>query len=181
VQNQVHKAHCRRFIQQIFNEGKLDRIRDFIAPDAWNHEVGDELAPPGRSPEYFADLIRLYREAFPDLRVEILDQIAENGRVVTSLRLQGTQRNPLLGIPSHGKSMEIDGIRIDRFVGDRIAESWFQWDSVGMLRQLGVLPNLWEGQAEGTTKAPGPAAVWYFSPPEEQPGLVEPHSQWMVS
>jgi predicted ester cyclase len=169
MQDQVNKAHCRRFIQQIFNEGKLDRIREFIAADAWNHELGDEPAPTGRSPEYFADLIRLYREAFPDFHVEILDQVAENGRVVTSMRFRGTQKNPLLGIPSHGRSMKVDGIRIDYFVGDTIVESWFQWDSVGMLRQLGVLPNLWEREA--TAKASGPAVVWYIPPPEEQADL----------
>jgi predicted ester cyclase len=170
MQDQVNKAHCRSFIQQVFNEGKLDRIREFIAPDAWNHELGGEPAPPGHSPEYFADLIRLYREAFPDFHVEILDQVAENGRVVTSMRLRGTQKNPLFGIPSHGRSMEIEGIRIDYFIGDTIVESWFQWDSVRMLRQLGVLPNLWEREP-APAKASGPAVVWYIPPSEEQARL----------
>jgi len=179
LQNQTNKATCRRFVQQIFNDGELSRIRDFVAADAWNHEVGDEPAPSGRSPEHFAGLIKVYRDAFPNLRFEIQNQIAEDDRVVTSLRMKGTQESSLLGLPSHGKSMDVDGIRIDRFVGNKIAESWFQWDSVGMLRQLGVLPNLWESEARTTTPTapvapiaklePAPAKVLYLPPPEQAP------------
>ncbi len=174
MQNQTNKTTCRRFVQQIFNDGELSRIRDFVAPDAWNHEVGDESVPAGRSPEYFANLIQIYREAFPDFRVEIQNQVAEDDRVVTCLRLKGTQKKPLLGIPSRGKAMDVEGIRIDRFVGDKIAESWFQWDSVGMLRQLGVLPNLWERAVAPTVEPvpdpiPAPAKVLYLPVPEEAP------------
>ena len=179
MQNQTNKATCRRFVQQIFNDGELSRIRDFVAADAWNHEVGDTPAPSGSSPEQFASLVKVYRDAFPDLRFEIQNQIAEDNRVVTCLRMKGTQENSLLGLPSHGKSMDVDGIRIDRFVGDKIAESWFQWDSVGMLRQLGVFPNLWESEAATTTSAvpvapiakpePAPAKVLLLPLPEEAP------------
>jgi len=179
LQNQTNKATCRRFVQKIFNDGELSRIRDFVAPNAWNHEVGDEPVPAGRSPEYFANLVHIYREAFPDFQVEIQNQVAEDDRVVTCLRLKGTQQKPLLGIPSRGKAMDVEGIRIDRFVGDKIAESWFQWDSVGMLRQLGVLPNLWESEAAAPTvepvpdpipaPVPAPAKVLYLPVPEEAP------------
>jgi steroid delta-isomerase-like uncharacterized protein len=177
VKNETCKAICRRFIQEIFNQGELSRIRDFVAADAWNHEVGDEPAPAGHSPEYFAGLVRLYREAFPDLQIEIKTQVAEEDRVVTCLRLKGTQKNPLLGIPSRGKAMEVEGIRIDRFVDDKIAESWFQWDSVGMLRQLGVLPNLWEGKAVPAAEpASMPSTVWYMPVPEAEPAMEH---QWL--
>jgi len=173
MQNEINKATSRRFVQQIFNDGELSRIRDFVASDAWNHELGEKLTRPGRSPERYADFISLYRDAFPDLRVEIQDQVAENDRVVTSLRLKGTQKNPLLGVPSRGKSMEVDGIRIDRFVGDKIAESWFQWDSVGMLRQLGALPNLRKSETAPTAAKPAPAPANSNLPvPEATPALA---------
>jgi predicted ester cyclase len=170
MQNETsNKEISRRFVQQIFNEGKLSQIGDFVAADAWNHEYGEEPAPAGRSPEFFAGLVRLYRDAFPDLHVEVQGQVAEDDQVVTSLRLKGTQEGPLMGIPSHGKSMEVDGIRIDRFVDDKIAESWFQWDSVGMLRQLGVLPILRERKMPTSEPAPATATVLYLPVPEEAP------------
>ena len=178
MQTETHKAISRNLIQQVFNDGDFARTRDFIAADAWNHELGDQPAPSGRSPEYFADLIQLYRDAFPDLQVEIQSQIAEDDRVVTCLQLRGTQKNPLLGIASHGKAMDVEGIRIDRFVDEKIAESWFQWDSVGMLRQLGVLPNLRKGKAvPAAESASTPGTVWYMPVPEAAPAVAK--RQWL--
>lgn len=34
----------------------------------------------------------------------------------------------------------ISGITIDRFEGGKVAESWTNWNTLGMLRQLGVIP-----------------------------------------
>ena len=34
------------------------------------------------------------------------------------------------------------GITIDRIVGGRIVESWTNWDTLGLMQQLGVVPAL---------------------------------------
>ena len=137
-----NKATCRRFIREIFNEGNRSSIRDFLTSDSVHHELGGVSVPAGRGPEWFADSIDFYRIAFPDLRLEIQDQIAENDRVVTRLRMQGTQKGPLVGIGASGRSVDITGIRVDRLSEGKIAESWFHWDSLGMLQQIGALPDL---------------------------------------
>jgi steroid delta-isomerase-like uncharacterized protein len=137
-----NKATCRSFIQHVFNEGNFSSIRDFVSPDSLHHELDGVSVPAERSPEWFADLIRLYHLAFPDLWVEVQDQIAENDRVVTRLRMQGTQKGPLLGIGASGKKVDITGIRVDRLSEGKIAESWFHWDSLGMLMQIGALPDV---------------------------------------
>ncbi len=142
MNREKNKATCRLFIQQIFNEGDLLSIRDFVSPDSLHHELDNMPSPSGRSPEWFADMIHLYRLAFPDLRVEVQDQIAESDRVVTCLRMRGTQKGPLLGVEWSGKSVDITGIRIDRLAEGKIAESWFHWDTLGMLQQIGALPDL---------------------------------------
>jgi len=137
-----NKATCRRFIQQILNEGHLSSIRDFVSLDSLHHDLDDAPAPSGLSPERFADMIGLYRRAFPDLRVDIQDQIAERDQVVTRMRMQGTQKGPLLGIGITGKTVDINGIRVDRLAEGKITESWFHWDGLGMLQQIGALPEL---------------------------------------
>lgn len=142
MQRDKNKATCRRFIQQIFNEGKLSSIRDFVSGNGLHHELDGWHVPAGRSAERFADMIGLYRLAFPDLRVEIQDQIAESDRVVSSVRMQGTQTGPLLGIGASGKTVDITGIRVDRLAEDKISESWFYMDGLGMLEQIGALPKL---------------------------------------
>ena len=139
-----NKAVCRRFIQQIFNEGDLSSIWDFVSSDAVNHELSDSLGEPsqGESVEWLTTLVYLYRRAFPDLHLEIQDQIAERDRVVTRLRMRGTQKNPLMSIGASGRTIDVTGIRVDRFADGKIAESWFHLDSLGMLRQLDALPAL---------------------------------------
>ena len=141
-----NKATCRRFIQQIFNEGDLASIRSsiraFVSPDSLHHELDDWAVSSGHNSDGFADMIYLYRLAFPDLRVDIRDQIAERDQVVSCLRMQGTQEGPLLGVGASGKPMDITGIRVDRLEEGKITESWFHWDGLGMLQQIGALPPL---------------------------------------
>jgi hypothetical protein len=77
MSREKNKATCRRFIQQIFNEGELLSIPDFISADSLHHELDSEFIPAGRSPERYAEMAGLYRIAFPDLRAEIQDQIGQ--------------------------------------------------------------------------------------------------------
>ncbi len=141
-----NKNLCRRFIQKIFNEGELSLLGDFMSPHVVNHELADAFGEARQAQrhniEWMADLIFLYRHAFPDLRFEIEDQIAEGDRVVTCLRMRGTQRNALMTIAPSGRKVDIAGIRVDRIAGGRIVESWAHLDALGMLRQLDALPEL---------------------------------------
>jgi predicted ester cyclase len=138
-----NKDFCRRFIETIFNQGELSLICDFMSPSAVIHEIADALGDcQEHSIEWMTDLTLLYRHAFPDLRFEIQDQLAEDDRVVTFLRMRGTHKNALMSIAASGRKIDIAGIRVDRVVGGKIVESWFHLDALGMLRQLHALPAL---------------------------------------
>lgn len=116
-----------------------------MSPHVVNHEVADSFSDeptPGHNIKSMADLIFLYRHAFPDLHIEIQDQIAEGDRVVTCLRMRGTQKNALMGIAASGRKIDVAGIRVDRFAVGKIVESWVHLDTLGMLRQLNALPAL---------------------------------------
>ena len=86
--------------------------------------------------------IQGYRAAFPDLRLTVEDQIADDDRVVTRWSAKGTQEGDLMGVPATGKQATVTGITIDRIVDGRIAESWTNWDTLGLLQQLGVVPAM---------------------------------------
>ena len=94
-----------------------------------------------RGPRAIERFLKPYLRAFPDLRIVFEDAIADRDRVVTRWRMEGTHQGPLMGIPASGKSISIEGIRIDRIENGRIAESWMQMDSLGLLEQIGVLPR----------------------------------------
>lgn len=146
VHAQSNKDLCRRFVQTVFNEGELPLISDFMSPDAVNHDVsdsfGDSEPRQAHSTEWTADLVYLYRRAFPDLFVEIQDQIAEGDQVVTRLRMRGTHKNALMTIAASGRKIDVAGIRIDRMADGKIVESWSHFDMMGILHQIGALPKL---------------------------------------
>lgn len=140
-----NKDLCRRFIQKIFNESELTLIGDYLSPDVVNHELAGSLGdndPRGQNIQWMADLLYIYRRAFPNLHVEILDQIAEGEKVATRLRMRGTQTSALMTIPASGNEIDVTGIRIDRVLDGKIVESWFQLDMFGMLTQIEALPAI---------------------------------------
>ena len=72
--------------------------------------------------------------------ITVYDLIAEGDRVVWRFTARGTQTGELLGMPPSRKTMEIGGIVISRFAGDKWVEDWGSWDINGMLQQLGAAP-----------------------------------------
>ena len=117
-------------------------------------DAADELYAPGyvgHDPSNPEDIRGLeaakqaaadYRQAFPDLQVTVEDLIAEGDKVVARLRFRGTHRGELEGIAPTGRRVDCTGIVVSRMEGGKIAEDWANFDDLGMMRQLGVRPEL---------------------------------------
>jgi predicted ester cyclase len=135
----LKQAH-RRVIEEVFGKG--------------NYEVLDEACEPGyRAHDPLtgdADLrqekenARMYRTAFPDLRATIVGSWADGDTVVTQWKMTGTHERELMGVHATGQRCSVEGVSIARFRAGRMVESWTQWDALGLLRQLGVAPELAE-------------------------------------
>jgi predicted ester cyclase len=80
-------------------------------------------------------------KAFPDYHVTIEDQIAVADKVVTRYTARGTQQGELMGISPTGKEGSVTGIDIDRVSGGKIVEHWSEADTLGMMQQLGAVPE----------------------------------------
>jgi len=76
------------------------------------------------------------RKGFPDLRVEILDQVAENDLVATRKRITGKHTGELLGIPPSNKDVVINVIDIIRLRDGRYAEHWGQSNFAEVLQEI---------------------------------------------
>jgi steroid delta-isomerase-like uncharacterized protein len=134
-----NKTISRRAVEEPFNKGNLDVVDELGAPSFVNH---DPSSPEDiRGVEGFKEFINTYRSAFPDLRVTIEDQIAEGDKVVSRWSARGTQKGELQGMPPSNKQATVTGISIDRLEGGKIVESWNNWDTLGMLQQLGAIPE----------------------------------------
>ena len=134
-----NKAIARRFLEEVFGQGKLAVADEILAPDHVDHGPGALPGmPPG--PEASKMLVTGYRNAFPDIHFTIDDQIAEGDKVVTRWTGHGTHKGELAGIPATGKSATVTGMGVDRIVNGKIVESWGIFDQFGMMQQLGVIP-----------------------------------------
>ncbi len=138
MSTEENKATTRRFFEEVFNRGNLAVVDEVKSSNYVFHDPG--LPEPIRGPEGFKQYIMLFRNAFPDLHSTIEDLIAEGEKVTVRFTYTGTQQGDLLGIPSTGKQVTVTAILIGRFVNDKFAEGWINYDALGMMQQLGVVP-----------------------------------------
>ncbi|HTC23853.1 MAG TPA: ester cyclase, partial [Gemmatimonadales bacterium] len=66
------------------------------------------------------------------------EMLASGDRVVTRWTGEGTHRGALRGLPASGRQARVTGISIHRIAGGRIVETWVNWDTLGMMEQLGA-------------------------------------------
>lgn len=133
------KDVVRRFIDEVWNEGNLDAIDELVAEDHVDHDPARGQAPGGSAA--MRALIERYRAAFPDVRVELGQLIAEDDLVAGTWVATGTHQGPLMGVEATGRKVSVSGIGIDRIRDGQIVESWASFDALGMLAQLGIAPD----------------------------------------
>ena len=142
MSTEENKALVRR-VFEAFNNQNLAVVDELLeeryAPAFVWHD-----APPGFSPGLagFKQAFTASWTAFPDGHWTIEDQIAEGDKVTTRYTGRGTHRGEFLGVPPTGKQASWTGIEIDRIEEDKIVETWLIADLLGMMQQLGVIPQI---------------------------------------
>ncbi len=139
MSTEENKATTRRvFIEEFWNQGNLPVVDELCTPNFIYHTA----TGPVHGPEGLKQFATMYRTAIPDLHITIEDMIAEEDKVVTRWTARGTQLGPLMGIPPTGKQATVTGIVIGRFEGGKFVEGWLEFDALGMMQQLGVVPSM---------------------------------------
>jgi predicted ester cyclase len=120
-----NKAVVRRLITEVLNGGRLEVIDELYAP---------ELALAARR------WITPFRASFPDVRMEIVDLIAEGDKVVGRFTCSATHLGQWLGHAPTGRRFErVDEVAIFRLSSGRIVHAWSLEDSLSRLQQLGLV------------------------------------------
>ena len=132
-----NKAALRRFREAV-DAGDVNAAVAAFAPNARVHMPG---APEPLNLESFSHVFEALLTAFPGGKSTIEDLVAEGDKVVSRLTFRGTQTGDLMGIPPTGKTVTISETIIDRFADGKIVESWRLFDQMGMMQQLGVIPE----------------------------------------
>jgi predicted ester cyclase len=97
--------------------------------------------PFGTDLDGITQFFRVLVDAVPDCRITAQDLIADGDRVAVRFTLTGTHQGEMLGAAPTGAPLEVEGITMLRFEGDRVAERWNRLDDVTLMTQLGLLPS----------------------------------------
>ncbi len=127
-------ALVRRWFDEVWNQGKMERIAELAAPDA----VAHGHAPYDVDMDQFKVFYQSVRSAFPDIHLAIDFTVAESDKVVARWTAAGTHSGSFLGYAPTGKAINVSGITIARISGGKIVEAWDTWDQLGLLVQIGA-------------------------------------------
>jgi steroid delta-isomerase-like uncharacterized protein len=136
-----NKALVRRSLEEIYTGGNVAAADEVFAADfvSW-----DPTFPNGvlRGPEGIRSNVERGHASFENWRFDIEDVVAEGDRVVTRVVMRGRSKAEFLGMAPTGGEVEVSGITIHRIADGKIVERWGNWNTIGMLQQLGRLPPL---------------------------------------
>ena len=129
---QANKALVRRFITEVFEEGWLDAVDELCADDFIGHAWGNA------DKEGLKQAMVRVAKGLTDARFTLDDMIGEGDEVAVRLTASARQVGEFMGMPASGKAYEIGEIHICRVSDGKVAEHWHQFDSAGMMKQLGA-------------------------------------------
>jgi steroid delta-isomerase-like uncharacterized protein len=147
--SEQNKTAVRRLFDELWNKGNLPVAEELIAPTYASHDAS--TPDVGRGPESEKKRVTHYRNAFPDMRLTIEDIIAEGETVVARWSCRGQHKGELNGIAPTGKQFAISGVTIARFANGKMVEGYVNWDALGLMQQLGVVPELGKAKAVATS------------------------------
>ena len=138
MSTEANKTIVRRY-QEAYNTNNLDALTEIVSPAFMSHSLAPGL-PAGLQGGNL--MHQMTMAAMPDYQVSIDDLIAEGDRVVARFTMTGTHTGAeFLGLPASGRKIDVSGISIFRLADGKIVEHWANEDALGLLQQLGAMPN----------------------------------------
>jgi len=131
-----NKQKYQQYVEEFLQKGDESAADLLVSQDVVTHD-----GMPGQAPGLAGvkDTFRILRTAFPDLKANMQDIIAEGGKVVGRFEVSGTHTGSFMGVPATGKSFNYDEIVIVRFKDGKIVEHWAEMDTMGFMQQLGLM------------------------------------------
>lgn len=130
-------------IQRLFdawNAHDPERVAACYAENYIGQDVGQ--AAPEIGPADVKARFARYLRAFPDLRFDLVDTVIEDNRAMLVWVAHGTHQGELMRIPASGRPVQIKGMSSLVFEHGLIVQGTYLWDVAGLLRAIGLLPEL---------------------------------------
>jgi steroid delta-isomerase-like uncharacterized protein len=134
--SEENKALARKFLR-MFESGDSGMADEIVDAGYINHDAPD----PNIGSEGLKAAVTNFKKALPDARVEIAFQIADGDKVATRYTWRGTHQGEYYGVPATGERLNWTVTTTFRIAGGKIREAWINYDRLGVMQQLGVVPT----------------------------------------
>jgi predicted ester cyclase len=124
-QKEAQRAFAARWFEEVWNKSRREAIDEMFPEGCVLHD-GQNVY---RGPEEFKLFYDALRAQLTDVRITLLDVIAEGDMVCQRWSSTATEA-------STGKRVEVTGMSFLRFENGRFVEGWQNWDQYGMVQQL---------------------------------------------
>lgn len=131
-----NKAIVRRMNNEVWGDGNLDLIDEFVAEGYVEHS--NATPEPIHGPEGYKENVRAFHEGFSDVEVTTEELIAEGNTVVNHWTFTATHTGEYVGIEATGSEIQFSGISIIDLEDGKIVEDRAIMDVSGLMQQLGV-------------------------------------------
>jgi steroid delta-isomerase-like uncharacterized protein len=126
----------RRVLEEIYGQGKIELVDHLYTDDFVDDSPGG-----GTGRALIKEAVKEFHTACPDLRMDIEDVFATQDKVVIRFVGIGTHTGPFNQTPPTGKAVRVRGITVLLVRDGKVKTEWTEYDRLGMLRQIGVIPN----------------------------------------
>ena len=127
-------------INEAWNSHDAEKLLCFYAPEYVGEDVGQ--ATPLRGREALRIMLENYWRAFPDLKFRLISSLVEGSRIAILWIAEGTHQGTIMNIPPTGHRVEARGVSILEVQDGLVVRGQYVWDLAGMLRHMGLLPEL---------------------------------------
>lgn len=130
-----NKARFCRIIEEIFSQGKVEETGALIDPK-W----GDRNPVVGHETEGTNKIVTTYRDAFPDLNLNVDLLMADGDLVAGRLPTTGTHKDEFMGVAPTNNRLTMTEVHIFRFAHGTAVKHWGNGDDLRMMQHLGIIP-----------------------------------------
>jgi predicted ester cyclase len=124
-------------VAECINPYRPDLLERFVDEGIRVHPGTPGSAPDTEGLAQLRDAVHRIRDAFPDLRIELEQLVAEGDVVAARWTATGTHSGELVGIAPTGRAVRWAGTDVYRLAGGRVVEWWRNDDFVWLLHQVG--------------------------------------------
>jgi steroid delta-isomerase-like uncharacterized protein len=132
-------------VQRIFNEfwlaGKTNVLDELLASDVINHDLSKEpISGRNAYKEWATGFRQVTATGFPDMEIALDALVAEGDLVAKRWTLRGTHTGDYMGLPASGRQVVMAGNTLYRIQRGQVRETWWNYDALGLMQQLGAIP-----------------------------------------